>query len=637
MRTWIPDTGFRIPTVKRKSIAAKAACVLLLAGIWNLASGIRLFAEFDDTGTGARPIGLGNAFTALADDVQTIVYNPAGLANQKRCAFSADYGQLFVGLDDKSVLSTGFIGYVLPISRKKSLDERIRDLRKITAAETSVDSSTGAAQMRNKNAQKKEDITFFRDLGTVGFGLSNLSLSGAVSENKFFFSYGRKIIPRLSGGISIKLLYETYNLDDYTRRDPVFDYGGKTSLIKYSADMGVLYNLSPKIFWGLAITDINRPNMALNPADKDILPMGVRNGFCYKEKVMNASFDVLYNTDQKYKIQAGAERWFKSRTYALRMGGGFGSQDYKNVTYGMSVNWGNVQIDYAFLYPISGVRDTYGNHRLSFVYRFGKAPLNELETGSLELYYSKLQTEVEVLRAKLEKSEDERTRMEKILVEEALSRIKEKVRAEKLEATMNTSVRKDAPLGTKLLPMMGGTMTTPSGMKTYVTVKGDTLQSIADLFYGKKERWLEILNLNKDKVGRGGSIKQGTVLLIPGVPGASVSLEESVLGAQGRTLAPAAGGQTLAPLSGSARENTLSPVTGKTLSPIRKEEKSRRASSSTEMSTSLKTYTVQPGDTLNSIAQTVYGDQKRWKDIYNANKDKIERGTVNAGQVLTIP
>ena len=50
-----------------------------------------------------------------------------------------------------------------------------------------------------------------------------------------------------------------------------------------------------------------------------------------------------------------------------------------------------------------------------------------------------------------------------------------------------------------------------------------------------------------------------------------------------------------------------------------------------------KTYTVLQGDTLKSIAQKIYGDPGRWKEIYNANKDKVERGSVAPDQVLTIP
>ena len=50
-----------------------------------------------------------------------------------------------------------------------------------------------------------------------------------------------------------------------------------------------------------------------------------------------------------------------------------------------------------------------------------------------------------------------------------------------------------------------------------------------------------------------------------------------------------------------------------------------------------KAYQVQEGDTLSSIAQKLYGDPNRWRDIYKANQDEIERGAIAPGQILTIP
>lgn len=51
-----------------------------------------------------------------------------------------------------------------------------------------------------------------------------------------------------------------------------------------------------------------------------------------------------------------------------------------------------------------------------------------------------------------------------------------------------------------------------------------------------------------------------------------------------------------------------------------------------------KSYMVKDGDTLESIAASVYGDPERWPEIYRANPGSVGRGgEVNAGQVLVIP
>jgi hypothetical protein len=46
---------------------------------------------------------------------------------------------------------------------------------------------------------------------------------------------------------------------------------------------------------------------------------------------------------------------------------------------------------------------------------------------------------------------------------------------------------------------------------------------------------------------------------------------------------------------------------------------------------------VKPGDTLRSIAQYYYNDAGLWDQIYDANRDKIDRGLPQEGAVLIIP
>lgn len=50
------------------------------------------------------------------------------------------------------------------------------------------------------------------------------------------------------------------------------------------------------------------------------------------------------------------------------------------------------------------------------------------------------------------------------------------------------------------------------------------------------------------------------------------------------------------------------------------------------------TYTVQKGDSLSKIAQVQYGDGKKWKAIFEANRDQITNpDLIHPGQVLKIP
>ena len=50
------------------------------------------------------------------------------------------------------------------------------------------------------------------------------------------------------------------------------------------------------------------------------------------------------------------------------------------------------------------------------------------------------------------------------------------------------------------------------------------------------------------------------------------------------------------------------------------------------------TYTVQKGDSLSKIAQMQLGDGRKWKEIFEANRDQITNpDLIHPGQVLRIP
>ena len=56
-------------------------------------------AQFLKIGAGARPTGMGEAFTAVADDVNAVYYNPAGLSQLKSAELTAMHTQWFQNID----------------------------------------------------------------------------------------------------------------------------------------------------------------------------------------------------------------------------------------------------------------------------------------------------------------------------------------------------------------------------------------------------------------------------------------------------------------------------------------------------------------------------------------------------------
>lgn len=51
-----------------------------------------------------------------------------------------------------------------------------------------------------------------------------------------------------------------------------------------------------------------------------------------------------------------------------------------------------------------------------------------------------------------------------------------------------------------------------------------------------------------------------------------------------------------------------------------------------------RTYTVVAGDSLSKIAKRVYGDPRKWRVIYEANRNLIKSpDLIHPGQIFTLP
>jgi len=345
--------------------------VIILLGIISVSARVTCLADFEDLGVGARPIGMGNAYTALADDVNAIYYNPAGLAQLDECQFTSGYGKLYWGLDDGSNLGSGFVGYAHPLYQ----------------------------------------------WGTLGIGWLNFGVQGLYQENSFILSYGRNLKKRLLAGFNLKLLYKKYGKNPYTEnalidggpatsgeRDPVFS--GGYSKTGFSTDLGFLYRFNREYSLGLALTDINQPHMDLKDNNSKV-PIGIKSGFLYNSDFLTFAFDTAFRNGDS-NVYTGVEKWFSKRTFGVRAGLGVGSRSFSNLALGASYTKYLFQLDYAFIYPLSGIRDTYGSHRISLTLRF--APEKEEKKKARETRLAEVASE-RAAREELVKIQEKEAKM----------------------------------------------------------------------------------------------------------------------------------------------------------------------------------------------------------------------------------
>lgn len=126
-------------------------------------------------------------------------------------------------------------------------------------------------------------------------------------------------------------------------------------------------------------------------------------------------------------------------------------------------------------------------------------------------------------------------------------------------------------------------VTNPEPESVFHTVqKGDTLGKIAKTQYGDASKYPVIFEANKPMLSHPDKIYPGQVLRIPPVEGTY--------------------------------------------------------SATVKAGATASTYTVQSGDTLGKIAKEMYGDASKYKDIFEANTDKLKNpDAIRVGQVLNIP
>ncbi len=298
-----------------------------------------VFAGFGEVGMAARPLSMGRAYVAIANDPTAIFFNPAGLTQLRSIALTTTYGRLFPGIDDDG----------------------------IHLADAAV-------------------AIPFKEMLTFGAAVTSLNVS-AYNENIFIGTAAVRLPFNLSVGANVKLYRWSatgYYDPDTGIRDK--DFSNTT----FSFDAGALY-ISPelgetflgkfipsgKIQAGLYVSDLLQPSIAENGSDAAKIPRYIEGGIAY----LNESFTLaasLQNGNERTKLRLGCEikaisafsaDW--TTTLLLRGGGAKVLSDFQGgeIDAGFGLLVRGIAIDYAYLHPTE-LRDVGGSHRISLGYSF---------------------------------------------------------------------------------------------------------------------------------------------------------------------------------------------------------------------------------------------------------------------------
>ena len=293
--------------------------VLLSASAGARAAGTAS-AAFLRVGWGARPAAMGEAFTAVADDVDALYWNPAGLNYVMRLQQTFGHNSWIDGLN------TEHAAFAIRRSTVSVIGAGIGFL------------NAGDIERGNKYGY------------TEGYYSAN--------DLALMFSYARRLKTKLAVGGTFKVIRERIE---------------SASAQAFAIDAGAIYELSPKMKMGVTLKNLGT-GLTLDKTSCP-LPLGLRVGAAYQyKKNLLFSSDISLPFDDSLGLYFGAEYIYPSPVKGARLAlrGGFKTvtMSYLDalsaLALGFGIEAGAVGVDYA-LTP-------YGDlglvHRLSLKIKF---------------------------------------------------------------------------------------------------------------------------------------------------------------------------------------------------------------------------------------------------------------------------
>jgi flagellar motor protein MotB len=273
----------------------------------------------------AKPAALGESYVALADDINAIFYNPAGIARTMSMQASFTHIQwfqqvMFESLNFVIPFTFGNLGFSLNYLSVTPMDNTILD----------VTSPEG-----------------YKSLGQF----SPYSIYGSIS-------YAREFTDSLFIGANIKIL-------DYAV-DPSANDG---SALSFLADFGVIYDMTflKGMALGLVFRNIGPSTTFISQSF--VQPIDIRGGLGWTGQYFSLEGDLDFVTDNDLNYYfGGAFNMFD----VLSLRAGYKGGTINQPTFGAGLAYARFALDYAFVPYATG--DLGMTHRFTVSYQFGAPP-----------------------------------------------------------------------------------------------------------------------------------------------------------------------------------------------------------------------------------------------------------------------
>jgi len=321
---------------------------------------VKYAGEFLNIGVGAKAMGMGGAFCAVADDGTAFHWNPAGLSLAKNPQFSTMYATQF-GSFQEPLASYNYIGYTQPLFGDASLA--------VNWVRLSVDDIPNYPDLQNKGNLS------FRDSVSAGFSDVNPSDFFAPdgffddTEDALYFSfsklnhiemdlgwkYSSRLPIEIPIGMNVKLIRQ--KLRNSQSSGIGLDIG---AMFRIGLDDLFDDDLFGKLSVGLMFRDVTGTTISWNTnlQPKDPIPSSIQFGIAYIQLInkWNSSLTIAVDQDSRFAEQTllGIDYGY-SEFVSIRLG-----STSEIFTVGAGLHFWRVQVDYAW-----NNHDLGNPHRLS--------------------------------------------------------------------------------------------------------------------------------------------------------------------------------------------------------------------------------------------------------------------------------
>ncbi len=283
-------------------------------------------------GVGARALGMGSAFTAVANDSTAAFWNPAGLAKLKKHEASFMHANL---TDDRDY---NFFNYAHVLNGKDGKSNGVVALSHINFG---IDGIPQTDIVRDAQGNPVLDANGNEQPALDANGNVRIFSYFEDKETNTFISYGRAVTDKFYAGLNLKYL-----------KHSLFDKKADAM----GLDFGLMYDWNEKTTVGLSVRDLGESmDWNTNTGTKDDVPVTTTFGVSHKcnDKLLVAA-DLNKVEDMDVKFFCGAEYQIHDNVI-LRVG----SHD-SDLTLGASFKLDTWRFDYSY------ADETLGDaHRIS--------------------------------------------------------------------------------------------------------------------------------------------------------------------------------------------------------------------------------------------------------------------------------